>query len=221
MNKMKLNRVYPYTQVLICCVLFLFVSCKQQEEITIELPEIVIEGAKHEFSDTSVHLVDSSQLRDEKMTIHQTPSEGHNTRKQIIPDSKTISDTTYHFYVNNKLSVKITSWNKGKRQIILYDLYGNITYTHEEVSLSYSVSCDLFFANNGSVEKIKCRTNPGASRFWYESEMTFNGTNTPIWKKTYKKPFDHIEDASGKSYFWDKKTTQWKKQEVINCNPPP
>jgi len=77
----------------------------------------------------------------------------------------------------------------------------------------------LFFANNGSVKKIKCRTNPGASRFWYESEMAFNGTNTPLWMKTYKKPCDNIENAAGETYFWDKKADQWKKQEVMNCKP--
>jgi len=123
--------------MILCCALCVLSSCKQQEDITIELPEIVIEGAIHDFRDTSVHLVDSSQLQDENIKTHPTSSEIQTTDTQIIPDPKIISDTTHHFYVNNKLSVKITPWNEGKRQIILYDLYGNIIYTHEEVKLSY------------------------------------------------------------------------------------
>lgn len=49
--------------------------------------------------------------------------------------------------------------------------------------------------------------------------MAFNGTNTPLWMKTYKKPCDNIENAAGETYFWDKKADQWKKQEVMNCKP--
>ncbi|MDD2198853.1 MAG: hypothetical protein PHF99_07250 [Bacteroidales bacterium] len=199
-------------------------SCKNKEEITIKLPQPKIEGATHEIMDSSYYIINTPEKIDDELTkkniISDTVPKLTDQNQQIIPESETINDTIFYYYVNNKVSVKITPWKNGKRDIKFYDLYGNNTYNQEEIKLSYSVFCDLVFGNNGAVEKMNCTTNPGASRFWHESEISFNGTNSPVWKKTYTKPAETINDAEGKTWFWDKNSNNWKKQEVINCNPP-
>jgi hypothetical protein len=195
-------------------------SCKNKEQATIELPKPKLIGTEHNLRDSTFYVTNIPKSTLEDDSSDTSVIRNTELAKQIIPESKTIKDTIFHYYVNNKVSVKITPWVDGKREIKLYDLYGNNTYNCEEVNMSYTVFCDLFFANNGSVEKMSCRTNPGASRFWHESEISFNGTNTPLWMKTYTKPIETIEDAQGETYYWDKKSNNWKKQEVINCNPP-
>ncbi|MBN2776569.1 MAG: hypothetical protein JXR36_02940 [Bacteroidales bacterium] len=128
------------------------------------------------------------------------------------------SDTIYHYYVNNSVSVKISPWENGRRMIMLYNLYGEKTFEMEEVRLSYSVSVNLKFAQNGSVSHIHSHMNPGASMYWYETEIEFSTTNEPLWKKSVQMPMQTIEDAMGDVYYWDKKKNDWQKQEVINCD---
>lgn len=203
---------------------FTFYSCKNKEEITIKLPQPKLEGATHEIKD-SIYFISNTPEKlgeesNKEISIQDTINKTVGDKKQVIPESETINDTIFHYYVNNKVSVKITPWENGRRNIKFYDLYGNNTYNQEEIKLSYTVFCDLYFANNGSVEKMTCRSNPGASRFWHESETSFNGTNSPLWKKTYTKPAETIESALGETWYWDKNSSNWKKQEVINCNPP-
>lgn len=130
------------------------------------------------------------------------------------------SDTTYHFYVNSDISVEITPWENGRRTINLYDLKGQKTFSIEEVKLSYSVRNTFKFYDNGGVKEMVEHMNPGASRYFYETTITFNSTNTPQIKKTKRIP-ESIEDIQNQpTYYWHTKSKTWKKQEVISCDPP-
>jgi hypothetical protein len=135
------------------------------------------------------------------------------TPKPVAPTA--INEAIFHKYVNGAISVEITPWVDGKRNVILFDLYGQETIRMEEVRHSYTISIDLKFAQNGSVSKAIVHTNPGASMYWYESEITFDTTNGPTGKIDHKYP-QSLDDIMGEKWqYWDKKTKTWKVQETM------
>lgn len=124
----------------------------------------------------------------------------------------------YHKYVNGATSVMITEWKDSRRQVILYDLKGEETYRMEEVRLSYSESVSLKFHSNGAVSEAHIHSNPGASRFWYETTIKFSTTNDPLSKISRQMPVESLDQYMKEKWvYWDKKTKQWKEQEVIGC----
>lgn len=139
------------------------------------------------------------------------------TKPTVTPNvPKESTDTIYHKYVNGKVSVKITPWVDGKRQVLFYDLYGNQTFDLEEVRHSYTVRAELKFAPNGSVHTAVVHTNPGASMYWYESEITFSTINEPISKIDHRYPQNSLDDLMNEKWiYWDKRTKTWKQQEVM------
>jgi hypothetical protein len=80
------------------------------------------------------------------------------TPKPVAPTAT--NEAIFHKYVNGAISVEITPWVDGKRNVILFDLYGQETIRMEEVRHSYTISIDLKFAQNGSVSKAIVHTNP-------------------------------------------------------------
>jgi hypothetical protein len=140
------------------------------------------------------------------------PIPEHLTKRAIKPDA---NDTIKHFYVNKKISVLITPWKDGKRQYFLYDLYGNVTYEMEEIRLSYQQSISLKFHENGAVSAAKINLNPGASRYWYETEITFDSVNEPIHKKSVQLPVESVVQYMEKPEMWDRMNKRWIKQEII------
>lgn len=131
------------------------------------------------------------------------------------------ADSTVHHYVNGKISVIHTPWIDGRRETKFYNLKGDLTYTIEEVRLSYQVSAELEFHENGGVKSALIFTNPGASQFMYHSTIHFSTINEPQWKLDKQTPAVSIEDAAGSKYFWHKKEKRWIKQEVVSCAPVP
>jgi hypothetical protein len=85
--------------------------------------------------------------------------------------------------------------------------------------MSYQVTYDINFRNDGSVNTIKEHTNPGASRYWYDCLMTFSNNNEPEWRKCEQMPMDRLELASANKYYWNKASKQWVKQEVVQEEP--
>ena len=129
---------------------------------------------------------------------------------------KPANDTTYHYYVNKKVSVKIHPWKDGRRAIELFDLYGKKTFQTEDINLSYSQFNHLSFHENGGVKKIKQSFNPGASMYMYESVMEFGTTNEPsvMYKSQWPASLDEMMEAQI-PWFWNKRTGQWVKQEIV------
>jgi len=129
-------------------------------------------------------------------------------------------DTVFHYYknMNRKVSVKITPWNNAKRWTILYDPFGNETYRMESVRMSFTISVDLKFHDNGAVSEAKIHNNPGASMYWYETYITFSINNEPEWKRSERLPLQSLNDIEPHEY-WVKATKQWKKQEVMEGLP--
>lgn len=136
-----------------------------------------------------------------------------------VSTPKEPADSTVHHYVNGKTSVIRTPWVDGRRETKFLNLQGELTYTIEEARLSYQVSAELKFHENGGVKTAHIFTNPGASQFMYNSTIHFSTTNEPQWKLDKQTPAVSIEDAAGTKYFWYKKEKRWVKQEVISCDP--
>ena len=141
-------------------------------------------------------------------------------QSEVVSNPTENADSTVHYYVNGKISVIRTPWKDGRRETKLYNLKGDLTYTIEEARLSYMVSADLEFHPNGAVESAFVFTNPGASRFMYNSTIHFSTTNDPQWRLDKKTPAVTIDDAAGDKYYWHKKNKRWEKQEVIECDAP-
>jgi len=128
------------------------------------------------------------------------------------------NQVVYHKYVNGSTSVMITAWQDSRRQVILYDLKGEETYRMEEVRMSYSESVSLKFHSNGAVSEAHIHSNPGASRYWYETTIKFSTTNDPLSMISRQMPVESLDQYMKEKWvYWDKKTKQWKEQEVIGC----
>jgi hypothetical protein len=143
-------------------------------------------------------------------------------KKVTIPNQKPSAenDTVYHYFSNRKLSVKVHPFMNGRRKVQVYDLIsGKINIEFEDVRLSFSVSHRLRFRPDGSLEKVNVHENPGASRYWYECEITFSPTNEPQWQTCEQLPMDQLRFPD--KYYWNKATGQWVKQETVKEQPVP
>lgn len=123
-------------------------------------------------------------------------------------------DTQFYYYQNSKdISVKISPWNNGRRYFILYNAAGNSTYQMEEIKLSYQQSVTLHFHLNGAVQNANIHLNPGASMYWYETEISFDSNNMPQWRQQQQYPIMQLQLPQVE--YWDKASNQWKKREVM------
>lgn len=136
-------------------------------------------------------------------------------KKQPIKLQASSTDTTFYYYTNKSVSVKVTPWVNNERWTLLYDLKGNETYRQKDERKSYSIFSQLSFHPNGAVTKMLISTNPGASMYWYETTITFSTTNDPEQKTDERKPYDNLQIEKPWEY-WDSKTKQWKKQQVMD-----
>jgi hypothetical protein len=144
------------------------------------------------------------------------------TKKETKVVEAPKNDTTFHYYINGKVSVKIHPWKDSKRTIELFDLYGKLTFSTEDINMSYTIFNHLHFHSNGAVSKIEESNNPGASLYMYKSIMTFSTTNNPELRTNHKWPStmqDEFESQT-KPWFWNKEKMQWVQQEVIECDNP-
>lgn len=121
-----------------------------------------------------------------------------------------------HSYVNGAPSVVITPWTDGRRRLILFNLYGDTTFTFEEIKAQ--LRAELIFAGNGSVKTMVLTTPRGNNADRQRVQITFDGTNGPV-VRTEEDP--EGPDRRKSVSFWDKKTREWRAQEVISCMPVP
>lgn len=123
-------------------------------------------------------------------------------------------DTQYHYYINKKVSVKITPWQDSKSYVLLYDLYGKETYRMEQSRMHMHSSVDLKFHDNGAVNIATISGQPDGGIQRYKTVITFSTINEPLQKNSE----DENESFATKPkpwYYWNKQTKQWQKQEVM------
>jgi hypothetical protein len=132
--------------------------------------------------------------------------------KTVIQPAKPDTATIVHYFKDSKRpSVKITPWHEGKRSIILFDTTETETYRFDDVRMSYSSTSDLkSFHENGAVKHIHNHMNPGASMYWYDSDIYFDTNNEPTEKTDLRQPAK-LEDYMNSKSVWNKATRSWEK----------
>lgn len=207
---------------------FLFLSCKQESQVHEELlqeirllREEITALKSHPASDSvSVEVRDSLELHPEQHKPEEVPAVKVKEQKtkpitveKVVPKQNT-NDTTYHYFKDGRLSVKVYP-PSDRQKILIYHYSGSVIQEYENVRMSYSVSHRFHFRDDGSVEKIMIHSNPGASRYWYESEVHFETDNEPRYMIHYQKPFERVEDSFGQKYLWNRQQKQWIRQEIV------
>lgn len=134
-------------------------------------------------------------------------------QKKKKKKSKNQNVTTYFYFSDKKLSVKIAPKSE-KQKIWIYNSKGEIIYELENVSLSYTISNDLKFRENGSLESVTTHLNPGASLYMYTTFIAFDENNEPLYKIEEKHP-STLEELLHNKWLWQKDKKQWIKQEII------
>lgn len=145
----------------------------------------------------------------------QTPKIVSTSNRDTLQINEPQSEVFY--YTNGKISLRKNPWENGRRIWVLYDLYGMETIRLEEVRLSYTVSYEARFHENGAVSVIHFSENPGAANFWFEGEMEFGTMNEPITRRVRKMPYESLEEMNRRAWqYWDKSSGTWKEQEVMD-----
>jgi len=157
------------------------------------------------FKDSSNLIANKSLIKVEKTKPVVEPKIG----------LKSSNDTVLYLFDDGRISVKIFPFVEGRQSIIVFKPNGDIAFETENVQLSYHVSNDLKFRDDGSLELIKSSMNPGASLYWYESVIGFDIDNEPLYKQTFRHPYESVNDAMGEKYLWNKLERKWVKQEII------
>jgi hypothetical protein len=136
--------------------------------------------------------------------------------KPPVKPVKLTNDTIYHYYVNKKVSVRLDPWKNDERKVHFYDLQGVETFNLTEINKSYSETVFLKFAPNGSVATAEIHNNPGASMYWYETEIKFSTTNEPLSKISHRMPFSSMDQMTNEKWvYWNKRTGQWEEQQQM------
>lgn len=134
-----------------------------------------------------------------------------------IEKSQPVPEEQLKFYYkgNNKLSMEIIYLEGRSKDFILYDPWGKETYRLEHRILSYTETVEIVeWHPNGAVAKAVVHMNPGASMYWYETTYTFGINNEPEWRVSQQFPERTVTLPGENSYYWNKKTKSWVKQEV-------
>lgn len=171
---------------------------------------------KDTIENTPKVIVKDSLKTVKKKTPTPIKKEPSKTKTQVYKPSKEI-----FYYTNSKQpSLIIEPWANEKRKLYFYNRNGELTYTQEDVHMSYSISTTVKgFHSNGAVKSIEIHFNPGASLYMYQSTITFDEDNVPLWKNDTQWP-SRMEDIKPPSY-WDRKEKVWKQQEAIKEQPLP
>lgn len=219
-----------YCAYICCFVLAILVSCKMEKEPESELEtrlkrlESELDSLKKTKTENIKGPVAEPKMESrtefpvEKQTTRPTKKtekpEKENPKPHIHDPNK---DTTFHYYVNGKISVKIHPWKDQERKIELFDLYGKVTYTCGDIWKSYTTMHRLSFHSNGAVKKMEVSHNPGASMYFYTDHIQFSTTNDPEVMYKEKFPTNTIQDAMEAQipWFYNKKSKTWVKQEVM------
>jgi|GEM_PF-4370436 len=140
------------------------------------------------------------------------PKEKEKVQAHNLKETK--GDTLFHYYSKGPVSVIRTPFINGHAKWIFYDLQGNPTCELKEIDLSFTVSVQLTFHENGAAKQAKIHDNPGASLHFYVSTVSFDTNNQPGWMTTEAYP-PSLEDHMKPPFYWDKKTWGWRQQEII------
>ena len=123
-------------------------------------------------------------------------------------------DTTVYYYKNSRsISLLITPWKEGRRQLLFYDPFGSLTYSITDKSTSYTSETKITaFHDNGAVASLTITLYPDASMYWYSTNITFGINNEPLWKEDFQHPEEQTTIPENAKSYW--KNGTWHKQEM-------
>ncbi|MCB0849843.1 MAG: hypothetical protein KDC20_08855 [Bacteroidetes bacterium] len=161
------------------------------------------------------------QPRDSQQIKQKQPAQIK--QEQPTPSDERVSGKKFYYKgLPQRISVEISAWDSGRRTIRFYNPFGEITYKIEDVKMSYSSITELKrMHDNGACALIETGMNPGASMYWYETKITFDENNNPLWKEEIEKPEMSIEQNLNNKSWWNAKTKSWIKQEINKEQPVP
>ncbi|HOZ83383.1 MAG TPA: hypothetical protein PKU82_10700, partial [Bacteroidia bacterium] len=157
-------------------------------------------------------------LKSKKQVQFTTPS------TKLSDKNVKTEESVFHYYQSTpkRVSVEITPWHDGKRELNFFDQFGNKTYSINDIRRSYSSTTELKeFHKNGACSLVKTSVNPDASMYWYETEIIFDENNNPQWKTELQFPQESTEQNLNNKWWWNTRTNSWVKQEIIREQPVP
>lgn len=157
-------------------------------------------------------------LKSKKQVQFTTPS------TKLSDKNVKTEESVFHYYQSTpkRVSVEITPWHDGKRELNFFDQFGNKTYSINDIRRSYSSTTELKgFHKNGACSLAKISINPDASMYWYETEIIFDENNNPQWKTELQFPQESTEQNLNNKWWWNARANSWVKQEIIREQPVP
>jgi hypothetical protein len=143
-------------------------------------------------------------------TKETTPSKPQPTKPEEKIKRPGEEEELFYYKGSKKISLRITPWVDGRRQLIFYDKNGEITYTQDDTHLSYQEISEVKeIHENGAISKILINNNPGASRYWSDCVITFNPNNEPETRTITTYPMETISQNMDNVYLYDKTTKSW------------
>ncbi len=127
------------------------------------------------------------------------------------------NDTTYYYFQDGSISMVESPWAGGYKTYQIFGSTNKPIYEIVDARHSFTTSTTFAFYENGAVKSAQIHNNPGASLYFYETEIRFDRTNVPMSKKTRRTPAQSIEDSMGETFLWKADPGVWIKQEVMKC----
>ena len=189
---------------------------QQIDSLSLELKALKQEIQKDSMSKEV--LVEEKELQPNK-PIFSKQAEVPQPKEKITPKKKenpvvaSKNDTTYHYFNDGRLSVKIAPRSE-RQKIWIYLPNGEVIYELENILMSYSSHNTLYFRSDGSLERVSSSFNPGASLYMYKTETYFQTNNEPRYKLEEKTP-STLEEQMNNKWLWNSKTRSWVKQEIV------
>ena len=120
------------------------------------------------------------------------------------------SATNVHYFTGTrKPSVRISDWINNRRTVICYNRNGEVTYTFNDVHLSYTEFTEIIsFHDSGAANKIRCSSNPGSGIQFGETIYLFDNENYPVSRENRNYPIK-LELPEDRMEHWNRETRLW------------
>jgi len=115
----------------------------------------------------------------------------------------------HYFTGTHQPSVKISGWVDNRRTVTCYNRQGEVTYTFNDVRLSYTeLTSVTSFHDNGAAREIRCSSNPGSGIQYSETFYAFDTDNYPVSRENRNYPIRlELEDQTD---HWNRGTMAWE-----------
>ena len=175
---------------------------RQTAQLQQEISELKTKTNDRDSAVDSPVMADTPVEEPKTTPIQETP---------VQPQLKVNDKGAVHYFTGTKkVAVRITPWKGDHREVICYAMNGDVTFTFEDVRLSYTVFTEVVsFHENGAANRIHVSSNPGASLYYYETNYSFDEENYPLQKEeieypqTLDKMLDNVRTWNREKRVWE------------------